>query len=89
MAMLCGSGTFNVNPAQPIKISLDRACAQLRKQFRILLKSSLVIVFQYDSGVEVSLFNGGRMLIKNVKNEKSALQVRKTIFRTLGVRQNG
>ena len=83
MAVLCGSDTFNVNPAQPIKISLDRACAKLRKQFRILLKSSLVIVFQYDSGVEVSLFNGGRMLIKNVKDEESALRVREFIFKTL------
>jgi len=87
LAMLCGSDTFNVNPSQRIKISLDRAYVKLKEQFRILLKSSLVIVFQYDSGVEVSLFNGGRMLIKNVKDEKSALQVRKTIFRTLGVGQ--
>jgi adenylyltransferase/sulfurtransferase len=87
MAMLCGSDTFNLNPLKPVKISLNQACAKLRKRFRILLKSSLVVVFQYDSGVEVSLFIGGRMLIKNVKDEKSAFQVRKTIFKTLGVRQ--
>lgn len=87
MAMLCGSDTFNLNPSKPLKTSLGRTCARLSKRFRILLKSSMVIVFQYDGGVEVSLFNGGRMLIKNVKDEKSAMQVRKTIFKTLGVEQ--
>jgi len=87
MAMLCGNDTFNVNPAQPIKISLDRACARLRKQFRILLKSSLVIVFQYDGGVEVSLFNGGRMLIKNVRDQKSALRVRNAVLGIIGLKK--
>jgi len=31
-------------------------------------------VFDY-KGFEISLFNGGRMLIKNVEDEKSALRV--------------
>jgi hypothetical protein len=35
-------------------------------------------VFDYKS-FEISLFNGGRMLIKNVKDEKSALSVYKEI----------
>jgi adenylyltransferase/sulfurtransferase len=86
LAMVCGSDTFNINPLQPIKISLDRTYAILKKQFKILLKSSLVIVFRYEDDVEVSLFNGGRMLMKNVKDEKSALNVRKAIFKTLGLR---
>jgi molybdopterin/thiamine biosynthesis adenylyltransferase len=86
LAMVCGSDTFNINPSQPIKMSLDRIHAKLKKQFKILLKSSLVIVFKYDSDVEVSLFNGGRMLVKNAKDEKSALNVRRAIFKTLGLR---
>jgi adenylyltransferase/sulfurtransferase len=86
LAMVCGSDTFNINPSQPIRISLDRAYSRLRKQFKILLKSSLVIVFRYEGDVEVSLFNGGRMLIKNAKDEKSALDVRRAIFKTLGFR---
>ncbi len=86
LAVLCGSNTFNVNPSQPLRISLDQIHARLKKQFKILLKSSLVIVFQFDRGIEVSLFNGGRMLIKNVKDEKSALTVRKAVFKALGLK---
>jgi len=86
LAVLCGSNTFNVNPSKPVKINLSQIHTKLRKQFKILLKSSLVIVFQYDKGVEVSLFNGGRMLIKNVKDQKSALNVRKAVFHSLGLK---
>jgi molybdopterin/thiamine biosynthesis adenylyltransferase len=83
LAMVCGSNTFNINPSQPIKISLDKAYARLKKQFKILLKSSLVIVFNYDRSIEVSLFNGGRMLIKNAKDQKAALEVNDSIVKTL------
>ncbi len=83
-AVLCGSNTFNVNPSMPVKTNLDEFYVKLKSHFRILLKSSLVIVFQYGRGVEVSLFDGGRMLIKNVKDQKSALSVRNAVFRILG-----
>jgi len=83
LAMVCGSNTFNINPSQPIKIDLDKAYARLKKQFKILLKSSLVIVFKYDRSIEVSLFNGGRMLIKNAKDQKVALEVNNSIVKTL------
>jgi len=86
LAMVCGSDTFNINPSQPIRISLDRAYAKLKKQFKVLLKSSLVIVFKYDGNIEVSLFNGGRMLIKNAKDEKSILNVQRAIFKILGTK---
>jgi ArsR family metal-binding transcriptional regulator len=48
----------------------------------VLLKSSFVVVFNYDD-VEISLFKGGRMLIKNVKNEKKALEVYKNVMKHL------
>ena len=86
IAVLCGSNTFNVNPPRPIQLSLGQVYPKLKSRFRILLKSSFVVVFQYDRGVEVSLFNGGRMLIKNVKNERSALNVRSAVFRLLGLK---
>ncbi len=85
LAVLCGSNTFNVNPSKPVKMKLNQIHAKLKSQFKILLKSSLVIVFQYDKGVEVSLFDGGRLLIKNVKDQKSALSVRNAVFRILGL----
>jgi hypothetical protein len=41
-------------------------------------------VFEYD-GVEVSLFNQGRMLLKNVKDEESALEVYNKVMENLGL----
>ena len=86
LAVLCGSNTFNLNPSKPVKMNLSQVHAKLKNRFKILLKSSLVIVFKYDRGVEVSLFSGGRLLIKNVKDQKSALSVRNAVFRILGLK---
>ena len=86
LAWLCGRNTVNVNPPKPVNMKLGEIYETLRRHFRILVKSSLVIVFQYDGDVEVSLFNRGRMLIKNVKDEKSALQVYNKVMGKLGVK---
>jgi len=86
LAVLCGRNTVNVNPSQPINVSLNDLFERLKNRFKILMKSSFVVVFQYDGGIEVSLFNGGRMLIKNVKDEKAALNVHKAVFKTLGLK---
>jgi len=86
LAWLCGRNTVNVNPPKPVNMKLGEIYETLRRHFRILVKSSLVIVFQYDGGVEVSLFNRGRMLIKNVKDEESALQVYNKVIEKLGVK---
>jgi len=75
----------NVNPSKPIKESLNQFHTRLKGRFKILVKSSFVIVFEYSGGIEVSLFNGGRMLIKNVKDEKAALKVYDSIVKILGV----
>jgi hypothetical protein len=52
----------------------------------MMLKSSFVIVFHYEDDIEVSLFTGGRMLIKNVNDEKAALTVRREISKVLGLK---
>jgi len=83
LVLLCGSDTVNVNPEKPINRSLNELFPKLRKRYHIIIKSSFVIVFNYRGNVEVSLFNGGRMLIKNVKDEKAALQIQKSILRVL------
>jgi hypothetical protein len=84
LALLCGSNTCNVNPERPVTQSLGQLYARLKEHFKVLVKSSFVIVFVYDGGVEVSLFNGGRMLIKNVKDEEAALRVQRAVLEALG-----
>jgi adenylyltransferase/sulfurtransferase len=84
LAWLCGRNTVNVNPPRPIEAGLSELYDRLRRHFRIIIKSSLVVVFEYD-GVEVSLFNRGRMLIKNVKDEESALRVYGDVMERLGL----
>jgi molybdopterin/thiamine biosynthesis adenylyltransferase len=84
LVWLCGQKTVNVNPPQPMGLDLDEIYSRLKDRFKILMKSSLVLVFEYDSGIEISLFKPGRMLIKNVEDEKSALEVYKDVVGKLG-----
>jgi len=85
LAWLCGRNTVNVNPPSPIDLDLERARSELSKRFKIILKSSIVIVFKYPDDIEASLFKSGRMLVKNVKSEEDALKVYKETLTTLGV----
>jgi len=85
LTTLCGRNTVNVNPAKPLEASLSETYEVLKRHFKVLVKSSLVVVFEYNGGVEVSLFNRGRMLIKNVRDEKSALNVYASVMRKLGI----
>jgi adenylyltransferase/sulfurtransferase len=83
LVWLCGRNTANVNPERPLKLSLDDMYNVVRGRFRVRLKSRLAVIFDFEKH-EVSLFNGGRMLIKNVKDEKSALQVYQDVRKILG-----
>jgi adenylyltransferase/sulfurtransferase len=86
LVWLCGHKTANINPPQPIDMDLEEIHNRLKHHFKVLVKSSLVIVFEYDGGVEVSLFRPGRMLIKKVENEEEALKVYKSIINKLGLK---
>ncbi len=86
LVWLCGRHVVNVNPPRLMDMKLGEIFETIKRHFRVLVKSSLVIVFQYNGGVEVSLFNGGRMLMKNVKDEESALQMYNKIIEKLGVK---
>ena len=46
------------------------------------LKSRLALIFDYKA-YEVSLFNGGRMLIKGVSDEKTALTIYREILKKI------
>lgn len=87
LVVLCGRNTVNVNPSKPIKAGLNQLHARLKYRFKILVKSSFVVVFEYGGGIEVSLFNGGRMLIKNVRDKKAALEVRNAVLKSLGLKK--
>jgi molybdopterin/thiamine biosynthesis adenylyltransferase len=84
LVWLCGQKTANINPEKPWGIGLDEAYESIRRLFKVRMKSQLAIVFNFKS-FEISLFDGGRMLIKNVENEKVALKVYRDIVEKLGV----
>jgi adenylyltransferase/sulfurtransferase len=82
LVWLCGRGTANINPEKPLKLNLDEVYPVVNKRFSVRLKSRLALMFNYE-GYEVSLFNGGRMLIKNFANEGEALRAYRKIIRVL------
>ena len=83
LVWLCGRNTVNVNPEKPLKMTLDEVYESTKKHFNIRIKSRLAIIFDYKN-FEISLFSGGRMLIKNVNDEESALKIYKEITKKLG-----
>lgn len=82
LVWLCGKETANVNPEKPLKLNLEQAYPWVSKQFNVRLKSKLALMFNYKD-FEVSLFNGGRMLIKGVADEKTALMVYREILKKI------
>lgn len=81
---LCGKDTVNINPEKPFKLNLDEVYPRVKKQFNVRLKSQLALIFNYN-GFEVSLFNGGRMLIKGVADEKTALAIYREMMAKVSV----
>lgn len=79
LVWLCGRDTANINPEKPSKLSLSEVYEYIRRNFRVRLKSRLAIMFAYKT-FEITLFNSGRMLVKNVKNERKALAVYKEVM---------
>ena len=75
LTWLCGSNTANVNPSRPMSIDLTRAANTLSTKFNVLVRSPMVLVLQLEDGIEVSVFQQGRMLVKNVESEEEALKV--------------
>jgi adenylyltransferase/sulfurtransferase len=86
LVWLCGQNTANVNPEKPLKLNLAEVYDVIKQHFAVRVKSHLAVIFDY-KGLEVSFFNGGRMLIKNVQNEKAALNAYREILKKLNVSQ--
>ena len=84
LAWLCGSDTVNVNPQTNQTLNLENIGTTINAHGKVLLKTPLVIVFDY-KGHEISLFRKGRMLIKNVKNEEEGEEIFKSVDKMIGV----
>ncbi|MCW4030043.1 MAG: hypothetical protein NWE92_10420 [Candidatus Bathyarchaeota archaeon] len=82
---LCGNTTADITPAAPIKFSMDQACAKIKKQrLKIRVKAPMLVIFDFMK-LEVSLFDGGRMLIKNVTDQKVPIQAFVEILKLINV----
>jgi sorbitol-specific phosphotransferase system component IIBC len=82
---LCGGTTADITPAQPLKFNMDQACEKIKKQHvKIRVKSPMLLMFDYMK-MEISLFDGGRMLIKNVTDNKLPMKAFVEILKTINV----
>jgi len=84
LVWLCGRNTVNINPEKPTKLNLENIQTKIGQNFKARVKSSMAIVFTYKN-YEITLFNGGRMLIKNVDNEEKAVKIYREIAQKLGL----
>jgi len=82
LVWLCSKDTANINPPTPLNITLDRAYLAIQKHFEIRLKSQSALMFMYGN-FRISLFSGGRMLIKGVKDRETALKIYREILQIL------
>ena len=82
LVWLCGRDTANINPEKPLQLNIDEVFPAINKLFNVRLKSRLALMFNYKE-YEVSLFNGGRMLIKGVTDEKRGLTIYREILKKL------
>ena len=82
---LCGGTTADITPAQPLKFNIDQACEKIKKQHvKIRVKSPMLLIFDYMK-MEISLFDGGRMLIKNVTDNGLPMKAFVEILKTINV----
>jgi adenylyltransferase/sulfurtransferase len=80
---MCGGKTVNVNPISPLNIPLEEIYGKIKLRFKVKLKSAMMVAFKYSDDVEVSIFRGGRMLIKNVNDEEEALHIYESLMKLL------
>ncbi|MEM2912000.1 MAG: HesA/MoeB/ThiF family protein [Candidatus Bathyarchaeia archaeon] len=86
LVWLCGRNTANINPEKPLKLNLNKLYDTIKQNFKARIKSSMAIVFMYKNH-EITVFNSGRMLIKNVANEETAQKIYREIAQKLALNQ--
>jgi ArsR family metal-binding transcriptional regulator len=72
-----------VNPETPVRLNLQDIAAMIEVDYKVILRTPMVLVFLYN-GHEISLFEKGRMLIKNVHSEDEAHQISKAVAGIIG-----
>lgn len=82
LVWLCGRNTVNINPEKLWTISLQDAYRLIGSHFKIRARSHLAVIFA-SKGSELTLFKGGRMLIRKVKDEASALKLYEEVKKKL------
>ena len=71
---LCGGTTCDITPLQPLMFKMAEAQETIKKQrFKVRMKSQMATIFDFGK-LEISLFDGGRMLLKNTTDEASTMQ---------------
>jgi adenylyltransferase/sulfurtransferase len=83
LVWMCGRNTVNINPEKPI-LNIEKIHAKIKENFKIRLKTSTAIVFTHKN-YEITIFNGGRTLIKNVPNEETAIEIYNEIKHKIGL----
>ena len=82
---LCGGTTADITPKQPIKFNMIEAQEKVKKHHcKIRMKSQMATIFNYGK-LEVSLFDSGRMLIKNVTDKSYTFKAYLEILQVLNI----
>ena len=82
---LCGGTTADITPAKPLKFNMNEACEKIKKlKAKIRVRSQMVLMFDYMK-LDVSLFDSGRMLIKNVTDREFSITTYREIIKTINV----
>jgi hypothetical protein len=83
VAELCGKESYMISPKTPFAIDLDRAAQIIEKAFKLKIRTSYGLIFDYSDDVAISLMKTGNMLIKGAGDEKEALLVCDKVMKTL------
>ncbi|MCW3995554.1 MAG: hypothetical protein NWE98_05335 [Candidatus Bathyarchaeota archaeon] len=82
---LCGGTTADIAPTPQLKFNMEQACEKIKKQhIKIRVKAPMLLIFDYMK-MEISLFEGGRMLIKNVTDSKLPTKAYAEILKIMNV----
>jgi adenylyltransferase/sulfurtransferase len=69
---LCEEDTFLVHARDPVTIDIGRAVKILKKDYKIISRSSLGFQLQFSSKVQVSVVGEGNILVKGVTSPEKA-----------------